>query len=130
LWPASEARSRSSAKLPEPPRCSAILDIEYGFGELSQIGEVMVSRRTAMARFRDRLFRQLGYVPASEVLALLDRLCDRVEQLDEPMAREFVLDPQPGGIEHKISLMCKRRKVTITRLAAEEFARLIGERPA
>jgi hypothetical protein len=80
-----------------------------------------------MAGLRDRVLRRLGYVPASDVRELLGRLCRRLGQLDEPMAREFVLDPQPGGIEHKISLMCRRRQAVLAHVAEEELGKLAGE---
>jgi hypothetical protein len=43
------------------------------------------------------------------------------------MAREFVLDPQPGGIEHKISLMCQRRQAVLAHIVEEELGKLTGE---
>ena len=80
-----------------------------------------------MPGLRDRVLRRLGYVPVSEVRELLNRVSRRLAQLDEPMAREFMLDPQPGGIEHKIALMCQRRKTIFANLAEEELKQLTGK---
>jgi hypothetical protein len=67
-----------------------------------------------MARSRHQILRRHGYIPVGEVRDLLARLCDRVERLDQPLAREYVLDPYSGGIEHKIEQMCQRRKAYST----------------
>jgi hypothetical protein len=44
-----------------------------------------------------------------------------MSQIDEPLAREYVLDPFPGGIEAKIHQMCLRRKALFDRLAENEL---------
>lgn len=62
-----------------------------------------------------------GYLPLSEVHHLLDRIGQRMSQIDEPLAREYVLDPFPGGIEQKIRQMCRRRQALFARLAQEEL---------
>jgi hypothetical protein len=68
-----------------------------------------------------RVLLQLGYIPLSEVHQLLDRIGDRMSQIDEPMAREYVIDPFPGGIEQKIHQMCQRRKAIFHKLAEDEL---------
>ncbi|HYM72760.1 MAG TPA: hypothetical protein VET89_07245 [Stellaceae bacterium] len=83
-----------------------------------------------MARFRDRILHRLGYLPVDEVQALCVRIGRRVEQLDESITREYVLDPYPGGIEHKITLLCRRRKTYFTRIAEEELGKITGEAAA
>ena len=83
-----------------------------------------------MARFRHRILRRLGYVPVSEVRDLAARISRRLEQLDEPLAREYVLDPYPGGIEHKIMLMCQRRQAMLATIAEEELDRLLSAEAA
>jgi len=77
-----------------------------------------------VARSRDEILMRHGYMPVSEVRELLARIGNRMGQLDEPMAREYVLDPYPGGIEHKIALMCRRRKTMFASLADQEVDRL------
>ncbi|HVH81862.1 MAG TPA: hypothetical protein VM782_20860 [Stellaceae bacterium] len=42
------------------------------------------------------------------------------------MAREFVLNPYPGGIEHTITQLCQRRKAILARLADEELNGLLS----
>ncbi len=74
-----------------------------------------------MAAQLSRVLLQLGYIPLSEVHQLLGRIGDRMSQIDEPLAREYVIDPFPGGIEQKIRLMCQRRKVLFNKLAEEEL---------
>jgi hypothetical protein len=78
-----------------------------------------------------RVLLQLGYIPLSEVHQLLDRIDDRMSQIDEPLAREYVLDPFPEGIERKIHQMCQRRKALFQKLAEDELRveqqRLAGE---
>ena len=63
----------------------------------------------------------MGYIPLSEVHELLGRIGARMSQIDEPLAREYVLDPFPGGIERKIHQMCKRRKAIFSKLAEDEL---------
>jgi len=62
-----------------------------------------------------------GYMSLQDVYELLSRIGERMNQLDEPLAREYVLDPFPGGIEQKIHQMCQRRKVLYERLARVEL---------
>ena len=83
-----------------------------------------------MARLRDEILLRHGYMPMHEVRELLARIGHRLGQLDEPMAREYVLDPYPGGIEHKISLMCRRRKSMFANLADQEVDRLADQSAA
>ena len=52
---------------------------------------------------------------------MLERISDRMSQIDEPLAREYVLDPFPGGIEQKIRQMCQRRKALFNRLVQTEL---------
>lgn len=84
-----------------------------------------------MAAQLSRVLLQLGYIPLSEVHLLLERIGDRMSQIDEPLAREYVLDPFPDGIERKIQKMCQRRKALFARLAEDELQaeqkRLAGE---
>jgi hypothetical protein len=68
-----------------------------------------------------RVLLQLGYIPLSEVHQLLARIGDRMSQIDEPLAREYVLDPFPGGIEQRIHRLCQRRKMLFDKLAADEL---------
>ncbi|HWB48420.1 MAG TPA: hypothetical protein VG651_04865 [Stellaceae bacterium] len=74
-----------------------------------------------MAAQLSRVLLQLGYIPLSEVHHLLTRIGDRMSQIDEPLAREYVIDPFPGGIEQKIHRMCQRRKALYDKLAEEEL---------
>ena len=64
---------------------------------------------------------QLGYIPLSDVHELLERIGDRMSQIDEPLAREYVIDPFPGGIERKIHQMCQRRKAIFHKVAEDEL---------
>jgi hypothetical protein len=68
-----------------------------------------------------RLLRKLGYLPVDEVNHMLQRIGLRLGQLDEPLAREYVLDPFPGGIEHRIHQLCERRRTVYAKLAADEL---------
>ena len=68
-----------------------------------------------------RVLLQLGYIPLSEVHRLLARISERMSQIDEPLAREYVIDPFPGGIEQKIHQMCLRRKALFDKLAESEL---------
>jgi hypothetical protein len=68
-----------------------------------------------------RVLLQMGYMPVSEVHHLLDRIGDRMSQIDEPLAREYVIDPFPGGIERKIHQMCERRKALFHKLAEDDL---------
>jgi hypothetical protein len=68
-----------------------------------------------------RVLLQMGYMPVSEVHHLLERIGDRMSQIDEPLAREYVIDPFPGGIERKIHQMCERRKALFSKLAEDEL---------
>ena len=63
----------------------------------------------------------VAQLPISEVQLLLARIGERMSQIDEPLAREYVLDPFPGGIETKIRQMCRRRKALFDRLAKFEL---------
>jgi hypothetical protein len=63
----------------------------------------------------------MGYIPLSEVQLLLERIADRMSEIDEPLTREYVLDPFPGGIERKIHQMCQRRRALFSRLAEDEL---------
>ena len=74
-----------------------------------------------MAAQFSRVLLQLGYIPITEVHQLLERIGDRMSQIDEPLAREYVIDPFPGGIEQKIHQMCQRRKALYTKLAEDEL---------
>jgi hypothetical protein len=64
---------------------------------------------------------QLGYIPLAEVHRLLARIGDRMSEIDEPLAREYLIDPFPGGIEQKIRQMCLRRKALFGKLAEDEL---------
>ena len=68
-----------------------------------------------------RVLFEMGYIPLSDVHELLERIADRMSQIDEPLAREYVIDPFPGGIEHKIHKMCERRKALFNKLAEDEL---------
>jgi hypothetical protein len=68
-----------------------------------------------------RVLLEMGYIPLSEVHELLGRIGARMSQIDEPLAREYVLDPFPGGIERKIHQMCKRRRAIFSKLAEDEL---------
>lgn len=68
-----------------------------------------------------RVLLHIGYMPVSEVHHMLARISDRMSQIDEPLAREYVIDPFPGGIEHKIHQMCQRRKALFSKLAEDEL---------
>jgi hypothetical protein len=68
-----------------------------------------------------RVLLQMGYMPVSEVHHLLERIGDRMSQIDEPLAREYVIDPFPGSIERKIHQMCERRKALFSKLAEDEL---------
>jgi hypothetical protein len=68
-----------------------------------------------------RVLLEMGFIPLSEVHGLIERIGDRMSQIDEPLAREYVLDPFPGGIERKIHQMCQRRKMIFNKLAEDEL---------
>jgi len=68
-----------------------------------------------------RVLLRFGYIPLSEVHRLLARISQRMSQIDEPLAREYVLDPFPGGIEQKIHQLCLRRKTLFDKLAENEL---------
>jgi hypothetical protein len=68
-----------------------------------------------------RIFLRLGYIPVDTVDQMLERIGHRLGQLDEPLAREYVLDPFPDGIEERIHQLCRRRRTVYTRLAADEL---------
>ena len=74
-----------------------------------------------MAARISRLLLRLGYIPLGEVHRLVARIGDRMSQIDEPLAREYVLDPFPGGIEQRIHRLCQRRKMLFDKLAADEL---------
>lgn len=69
---------------------------------------------------RSLLLRQ-GYIPLTEVGELLARIGGRMATIDEHLAREYVIDPMPGGIHHKIRLMCERRRRLFDKIVAEEL---------
>jgi hypothetical protein len=68
-----------------------------------------------------RVLLEMGYIPLNDVHELLERIGDRMSQIDESLAREYVIDPFPGGIEHKIHQMCERRKALFNKLAEDEL---------
>lgn len=68
-----------------------------------------------------RIFLKLGYLPVDAVDRMLERIGHRLGELDEPLAREYVLDPFPDGIEQRIRQLCQRRKSVYARLAADEL---------
>ena len=74
-----------------------------------------------MAGQLSRVLLDLGYIPLSEVRYLLERIGDRMSQIDEPLAREYVIDPFPEGIEQKIHLLCQRRKALFSKVAEDEL---------
>ncbi|MBV9825292.1 MAG: hypothetical protein JO001_06425 [Alphaproteobacteria bacterium] len=74
-----------------------------------------------MASSRRDILRRHGYLSESEVEALIGRVVDRLASIDEAMTREYVIDPFPGGIEHKIALLCRRRKLVLTKLVEQEL---------
>ena len=74
-----------------------------------------------MAPHLSRVLLELGYIPLSDVHELLERIGNRMSQIDEPLAREYVIDPFPGGIERKIHQMCQRRKAIFCKLAEDEL---------
>ena len=73
---------------------------------------------------RHDILHRHGYVALSEMREMLARLCQRMAELDEPMAREYVLNAPSGAIEHEIKLMCKRRGAILSRLAEAELGRI------
>ena len=86
-----------------------------------------VSPDTAgMKASRHEILHRHGYVALTEMRELLARLCQRMEELDEPMAREYVLNAPSGTIEHEIKLMCKRRRSILHRLAETELGRIVS----
>jgi hypothetical protein len=80
-----------------------------------------VARKHSLDAQISRVLLQLGYIPLSEVHRLLARISERMSQIDEPLAREYVIDPFPGGIEQKIHQMCLRRKALFDKLAESEL---------
>ena len=68
-----------------------------------------------------RVLLRLGYMPLGDVRWLLARISERMSQIDEPLAREYVLDPVSGGIELKIHQMCLRRKALFDKLVENEL---------
>lgn len=79
------------------------------------------ARKHKLAARQNRALQQQSYLPLNEVHLLLERIGDRMSQIDEPLAREYVLDPFPGGIEQKIQQMCRRRKALFDRLVRAEL---------
>jgi hypothetical protein len=73
-----------------------------------------------MTPHMSRALLQLGYIPLAEVHELLARIGNRMGQLDEPLAREYVI-AGAGGIEQKIHRMCERRKMLFSKLAEHEL---------
>jgi len=80
-----------------------------------------VAGKRSLGALINRAFVRLGYIPLSEVHGLLARISERMSQIDEPLAREYVLDPFPGGIEQKIHQLCARRKAMFDKLAESEL---------
>ena len=74
-----------------------------------------------MAAQLSRVLLRLGYIPLRDVHQLLARIGDRMSQIDEPLAREYVMDPHPDGLERKIHKLCQRRKALFHKLAATEL---------
>ena len=74
-----------------------------------------------MAAQISRLLLRLGYIPLGEVHRLVARIGDRMSQIDEPLAREYLLDPFPDGIEKRIHRLCQRRKTLFDKVAADEL---------
>ncbi len=68
-----------------------------------------------------RLLLQFGYIPLTDVRRLLARIGSRLGQIDEPLSREYMLNPFPGGIEQRIHRLCRRRRVLFDKLAAAEL---------
>lgn len=79
-----------------------------------------------MKSTRHEILLRHGYVALIEMRELMARLCQRMEELDEPMAREYVLGAHPGGIERQIKLMCQRRKNLLARIAEAELGRVVS----
>ena len=77
-----------------------------------------------MKTSRHEILHRHGYVALTEMRDMLARLCQRMEELDVPMAREYVLNAPSGTIEHEIRLMCKRRRAILHRLAEAELGRI------
>ncbi|HWD57216.1 MAG TPA: hypothetical protein VG308_02990 [Stellaceae bacterium] len=88
---------------------------------MAEAPQRIVARKNKLAAQISRALLELGYIPLSEVQLLLDRIGERMSQIDEPLAREYVIDPFPGGIEQKIHQMCLRRKALFQRLAKDEL---------
>ncbi|HZK91261.1 MAG TPA: hypothetical protein VFC56_14040 [Stellaceae bacterium] len=80
-----------------------------------------------MKSSRHEILHRHGYVALTEMRELMVRLCQRMEELDEPMTREYVLGAHSGGIEGQIKLMCQRRKVLLTRMAEAELGRIASD---
>jgi len=74
--------------------------------------------------------RRRGYIAVSEVRTLLEHLGKRLAELDAPLAREYMLDPYPGGLERKIALMCRRRQTLFAHLAEEALNRVARDQTA
>ena len=68
-----------------------------------------------------RLLLRQGYMSLTDVEALIARIGERMAAIDGHLAREYVIDPMPGGIQHKIELMCRRRRSVFEKIAAEEL---------
>ena len=77
-----------------------------------------------MKSSRHEILHRHGYVALTEMRDMLDRLCRRMEELEEPMAREYVLNAPSSGIEHEIKRMCRRRRAILHRLAEAELGRI------
>ncbi|HVH81863.1 MAG TPA: hypothetical protein VM782_20865 [Stellaceae bacterium] len=77
-----------------------------------------------MKSSRHEILHRHGYVAVTEMRDMLDRLCRRMAELDEPMAREYVLNAPSSLIEHEIRRMCKRRRAILHRLAEAELGRI------
>jgi len=63
-----------------------------------------------------------GYIGLSDVDEIIARIGERMANIDEHVAREYLLDSS-GGIEDTISAMCKRLHRLFQKIAAEELAR-------
>ena len=80
-----------------------------------------------MAQSRHDILHRHGYVALTEMREMMARLCQRMEELDLPMAREYVLNAPSGAIEQEIKLMCKRRRAILNRLAEAELGRIASD---
>jgi len=80
----------------------------------------MARKRRLAARF-DWVLLQLGYISLGEVQQMLARVGERMSEIDEALAREYMIDRAPGGIEQRIRQMCLRRKALFDKLTKDEL---------